>query len=337
MPLGLAGKYPSPWTLVQSWRALTATIRVAVGNLCLLVFLALKNTPLAFLTAYSYERLNCLHQVAGFCMFLWMVLHAALYTVTFAQEHILQRLYAEQVQIFGIISGFAFLAAVFAAVVLRRFWYELFYVVHILGWIVGIVAMGFHQPDLGKTVLIATVLSASMWLLDRLIRGARILWNSVNNTATLYPLSDGGTKIVMAKTPSRAQSGKHCFIWIPSVRRFETHPFTIVSTSPNLEFVVRARSGFTRDLHKFAQDHPGVSIRASVDGPYGTFPDPRTFDKVILIAGGGGATFTFGLAGNILARVGDTSENNITFIWAVQKHGRIMLQHHPCLVQGSRA
>ena len=41
----------------------------------LLFFLALRNTPLAYLTSYSYERLNVLHQITGYL------------TVTFAFTH----------------------------------------------------------------------------------------------------------------------------------------------------------------------------------------------------------------------------------------------------------
>ena len=76
--------------------------------MCFVVFLALKNTPLAYLTSYSYERLNNLHQIAGCTTFLLLVLHAVTYTVYFWQRnlvHILQ----EKEQIAGYIAGFAFL------------------------------------------------------------------------------------------------------------------------------------------------------------------------------------------------------------------------------------
>jgi predicted ferric reductase len=291
-------------------------------NMCLLVFLALKNTPLAFLTAYSYERLNCLHQAAGYTMFVHMVLHAATYTSFFDQQHRLLSKFGERANMLGILAGFSFLTAVFSAIVLRGLRYELFYVVHITFWIVGVIATGFHQPDIGKPVLIMTVLAASMWLTDRILRGARMVYYSMNNTVTLHPLPNGGTKILMKKAPFGAQPGKHCFIWIPAVRKLETHPFTIVSTKP-LEFTVRARDGFTLDLHRYATANPGASLRASIDGPYGTFPDPMKFNKIVLIAGGGGATFTFGLAVNILERMNEETENNIIFIWAVRKHGKM--------------
>jgi hypothetical protein len=53
------------------------------ANLCVLVFLALRNTPLSFLIGYSYERLNVLHQAAGYTTVMFTVLHGVLYTVQF--------------------------------------------------------------------------------------------------------------------------------------------------------------------------------------------------------------------------------------------------------------
>lgn len=126
---------------------------------------------------------------------------------------------------------------------------------------------------------------------------------------------------MMKKVPARTEAGKHCFVWIPAIRKFESHPFTIHKSNP-VEFTVKAHNGFTRDLHRYASDHPGVSVKASIDGPYGTFPDPMEFDKIVLIAGGGGATFTFGLAVNVLERMKDEAHKNIVFIWAVRQHGK---------------
>ncbi|KAK0644529.1 ferric reductase NAD binding domain-containing protein [Cercophora newfieldiana] len=291
---------------------------MGLGNLAFVVFLALKNTPLAFLTAYSYERLNCLHRIAGYTVFLYIILHASLYTAYFNSTGRLVTMYAERKMVAAIVAGFSLLTGVFASTVLRRIWYEAFYVVHICSFIGLIVGIGFHQPDVGKG-LIVTLFIASMWFSDRLLRAARLVIHSANNEATLHPLPNGGTKIVMKKVPSRAQAGKHCFVWIPVVRKFETHPFTIHRTNP-LEFTVKAHNGFTRDLHKYASENPGAKVRASVEGPYGTFPDPMEFDKIVLIAGGGGATFTFGMAVNVLERMKDEAHKNIVFIWAVKKH-----------------
>jgi predicted ferric reductase len=249
-----------------------------------------------------------------------MVLHAAFYTSYFSSQGRLLSIYSQRGQIAAIVAGFAFLSVTLSATFVRRIWYELFYITHISGWVIGIVAVGFHQPHLAEKALIVTLLTSSMWCLDRLIRASKLLY--YRQEATLHPLPDGGTKIVMKKVPAGAEPGKHCFVWIPAVRRFETHPFTIHHGSP-VEFTVKAENGFTRDLHKYAVAHPGAAVRASVDGPYGTFPDPMEFDKIVLIAGGGGATFTFGLAANLLERMNDESRKCLVFVWAVRAHGKL--------------
>ncbi|KAL2187047.1 hypothetical protein L209DRAFT_289886 [Thermothelomyces heterothallicus CBS 203.75] len=252
-------------------------------------------------------------------MFILMVLHASLYTAFFASEKRLVAIYSQSSGIGGIVAGFGFLSVVSSALVLRRIWYELFYVTHITSWVLAIVALGVHRPEIANKTLVVVLIAASMWSVDRVIRACRVLYYSTNNEARLYPLPDGSTKVVFKKVPSRTRPGKHCFIWIPAIRKFEAHPFTIHGSSP-VEFTVKARYGFTSDLHKYAAAHPGEAVTASIDGPYGTFPDPMGFDKIVLIAGGGGATFTFGIAVNVLERMHEDSPKDIVFIWSVRKH-----------------
>lgn len=291
---------------------------VLSANFCFVIFLSLKNTPLAFLTAYSYERLNNLHQIAGCTSFLLMVVHAILYTVYFLQRNLKRKL-EETEQIAGIIAAFAFLGVFASAMVLRRYAYEAFYVMHICSFIAAVVATGFHRPDLHENTLIVTSLTGAIFIADRLIRLMRIAINSVNNEIAVYPLPNGGTRLIITKAPALAIPGKHCFVWIPKIRKFETHPFTIISTNP-LEFCVNSYDGFTRELHAYAQANPGATMRAAVEGPYGTFPNPMNYDKVVLIAGGSGASYTFGLAVNLLEKMSAETKKSIVFIWTAKTH-----------------
>ncbi|KAI1130100.1 ferric reductase NAD binding domain-containing protein [Nemania abortiva] len=290
---------------------------MAVGNLAFVVFLALKNTPLAILTIYSYERLNSLHQIAGYTTLLYTILHAALYTYYFMSSgriHILQ----EDVVTAGIVLGFAMFFTVFAGLTLRKLKYELFYIIHLALFVVIVVTLGLHRPsfDHDKT-LIVTVLIGGLWFSDRLIRFGRLAYNSVNNEAAVYPLPNGGTRIVLKKPMMRARPGKHCYVWLPRIRKFETHPFTIVASEP-MELIINTYSGFTGDLHRYASENPGASLAVSVEGPYGTFPDPMDYDKVVLVAGGSGATFTIALAADMVRRLSPDSTKKIDFIWATR-------------------
>ncbi|EHK45353.1 uncharacterized protein TrAtP1_003639 [Trichoderma atroviride] len=295
---------------------------MALANLTLLIFLALKNTPLAFLTAWSYERLNILHQIAGYMCISFVIIHASCYTKYFTAMGRASILREESV-IYGEIAGLSFVIVGFAGAVIRRWWYELFYYVHMSCWIIAIVMVGLHQPMFGKRIVFVVIAVASVWVLDRLVRVTRLLVYSVNNTATLTPLPNGATRVTLKKAPLGAVSGQHCFLWIPSVRLSETHPFTIANMEP-MEFVVNSHDGFTQDLYRYAVKNPGVTVKASVEGAYGTLPDASEYERVVLVAGGSGSTFTFGMALNMLKNMSpEQQDKKIVFILMVKHRSHL--------------
>jgi predicted ferric reductase len=295
---------------------------MAISNVAFITFLALKNTPLAYLTAYSYERLNPLHQVAGYTTVTFALLHSITVSVSFIQLHSKSYLLeAPQLHAMAAVSAF-FVLLVFALLV-KRIRYEVFYISHILMYMVIIINVGFHRPLLSTRSVIITGFAGGLWGLDRLLRAGRILWYAYDNSATITPLPHGGTRIVLRRSPSSAVAGAHCFLWIPKIRAFETHPFTIIRATPlSLDMAVAAYDGFTNDLHSYAVKHPGAILRASIDGPYGQLPNfSKVADKVILVAGGSGATFTFGVALDMIKKLGNSAKPTIEFIWTVKEEG----------------
>ncbi|KAI9035330.1 NADPH oxidase family protein [Aspergillus affinis] len=125
-----------------------------------------------------------------------------------------------------------------------------------------------------------------------------------------------GLAMLMQNSPCKP--GSYSFLWIPSVRLFEIHPFTMVSTDPT-EFLIRVYDGFARELYGLAWKEPERALRCSIDGGYGQVPNFIAFDRIILLAGGSGASFTFAIALSVLqqAAAANTSKT-IDFIWAVK-------------------
>ncbi|KAG4264403.1 hypothetical protein FPRO04_01807 [Fusarium proliferatum] len=290
---------------------------MAIANLLIVIFLSLKNTPIVIFMTSSYERLNILHRITGYTTLIFAIVHSCSYAAVFGAQKFLQRLLARE-EIFGMVSMGSFLVLGFAGAVLRTWWYELFYYLHVVFWILAVIMTGLHQPEPSKKVLYVISASAGIWVLERVIRLARIIVNSTNNTVTLTPLPNGGTRATLAKAPYGSSSGKHGFLWIPGVRAVETHPFTMVATDP-LEFVVAAHDGFTRALHKCALEYPGITLKGSVEGPYGNHPDVKGYDKVMLIAGGSGASFTVGAVLDMLKSLDTDAEIDIEFVWMIRK------------------
>ena len=143
-----------------------------------------------------------------------------------------------------------------------------------------------------------------------------MLYNSRGQTATLIPLSGLATKVVLSR-PVWSQPGSHAFLSIPKLRGFQSHPFTI-SSSSGVEFVIKAQKGFTLDHHKHALKHPGAQLKAYIDGPYGAVPDFGRFNRVVLIAGGSGGAFTFPVATDIARNIGRFNVVKVEFVWVIR-------------------
>lgn len=223
-------------------------------------------------------------------------------------------------QIMGMVAGGAMFAMGVTAFFMRRMLYETFYIVHIVCYMLVLITLGMHRPDPEEDALWVVVFSAGLWIFDRLLRAGRIFWYAGDNSATVTPLPDGGMRVVLKRSSHRAVPGSHIFLWVPSIRAFESHPFTVASTNP-IELVVKSQDGFTGDLLKKATEHPGVELAASMDGPYGSLPDYSLFDHIVFIAGGSGASFTFGIACGIVHKMGKERRPSISFHWVIRTSG----------------
>lgn len=191
---------------------------------------------------------------------------------------------------------------------------------HIAMFILIMVTVGLHRPKFSSSTVIIVIFTACLWVLDRIIRGAKILWNSFGNFATVTALPNEALRVKLSRD-IRATPGSHAFLWVPAIRWVESHPFTLLSSNPS-EFVVRVYDGFTRDLYNAARDMPGRPLRCSVDGAYGRVPNFKVFEKVVLIAGGSGASFTFAIALDLIKSPAKTVKS-IDFIWVFRHQGKL--------------
>ncbi|GIJ92140.1 hypothetical protein Asppvi_011116 [Aspergillus pseudoviridinutans] len=201
-----------------------------------------------------------------------------------------------------------------------------------------LILVGMHRPRFADSTVVIIIVTACLWGSDRLLRFVKLCWNFFGNYATLTPMEDGAVRVKLHR-PLRCAPGSHAFLWMPSIRFLESHPFTLVSADP-VEFLIRKYDGYTHDLFELAQQQPGKRLRCSVDGGYGRIPDFMTFDRVILVAGGSGASFTFAIALSILKEgAAGNATKIIDFIWTV-KHSESLnwferelqqLQESPCV------
>ncbi|QMW32623.1 hypothetical protein G4B84_008054 [Aspergillus flavus NRRL3357] len=316
---------------------------VALANLLLLVFLTLRNTPLAPLSGRSYEKLRPLHKTAGYTTIGLMFLHAIVYLSAWSQSGSLHKM-QEIDNAAGAVAGVAmfvlglptigwFVRKSYEVIYILIFivlWGELgltstvFYMVHVLMFILIMIMVGMHRPKISTHSLVIVIFTSCMWFSDRLLRLAKICWFSVGNHATVTALLGDTVHVRLTRNVS-CRPGSHVFLWLPSIRLFETHPFTMVSSSPP-EFVIRAYDGFTRDPYYLAHKKQGQLLRCSMDGEYGQVPNFVEFDKVVFVAGGSGASFTFAIALGLLDTLAArNTSKQIEFLWAIRSLGEYAL------------
>ncbi|KAF5021915.1 hypothetical protein F66182_6063 [Fusarium sp. NRRL 66182] len=291
------------------------------------VFLGLKNTPLSLFAAVSHAQLNIFHRVVGYVAVFLLLVHAITYTVHFGRQGYWERFVMIE-NIEGMGAGLAMLVLLMG--IFRHGHYEVFYTSHIVGFLAAVVLTALHRPNWAKKLPLVMLIIFCMWAIDRLIRTARICYNLVNNSATFYPLPDGGTRILLKKPGAEAAlPGSYCLLWIPKIRPCESHPFTIVNNGPfGLELIMKSHQGFTKAVGDFATRHPLSSAWASIDGPYGSLPETDKYDKLVFIAGGSGAAFTFGVMNRLMEHSERLRHQSCEFIWAVRRKGASSVNTH---------
>ncbi|KAF6812980.1 hypothetical protein CMUS01_12940 [Colletotrichum musicola] len=291
---------------------------MAAANMAACVFFGLKNTPLSPLAAVSHVELNIFHRVVGYQAVFQTVVHAILYTIHCHRQHRLHTLFDEK-NLYGIGAGAAMLVLLMG--IYRHRAYELFYASHIIGCVVAVLLTAWHRPNWLKKLPLVMSIIAAVWAFDRLIRAAWMAWNFVNNEVRIYPLPGGGTRLLLKKPGLKTvKPGSYCYLWIPRIRPFESHPYTVVNNGPaGLELVLKSHRGFSKAVGKFATRSPGRALWASVDGPYGCPPTVEDYDCVILVAGGSGAASTVGLMNRLLSSRKQAQPRAIRFAWAVRQ------------------
>lgn len=94
-----------------------------MANFTLLVFLALRNTPLALLSGRSYEKLRPLHKTAGYTCIATSLIHAIVYLNAWAQIDHLHEM-RETENLAGAIAGLAMVIIGLSTIswVMRRYY-----------------------------------------------------------------------------------------------------------------------------------------------------------------------------------------------------------------------
>lgn len=152
-------------------------------------------------------------------------------------------------------------------------------------------------------------------------------------------------------------AGEHVLLWIPEISRWQSHPFSILSTyeeedEVEIVLLIKARKGFTAKLFEETrrrlmqtagiqleknqrqslnsmsmegQDPPPVLYRVWVDGPHGSASraNPGNHESVVIVCGGTGVSFGISIL-NYLCRAMSNRTSGVK--WHGFRSGRFVTQ-----------
>ena len=293
-------------------------------------------SPVAFAFRCSHEQLNPYHRILGRIIYSLLILHGGLYINFYIQKDLLWERLSSQVPLLGL-SGLSLLTLLVGGslATVRRWSYRVFFVLHLT--IAGSIfpVLFFHASPLR----LHGIESLAIFLLDLLARK----FDTVTVFTTITPLPS--TKLIKLHVeipPSKIyrfmlSSGQHIYLSIPPqswpdkitvlpIRGFLYNPFTVADVTPNgITIVLRTQHGPTTTALSRLITLSKPKLQISIEGPYGGsqyFPEfGKEFDRVLLVAGGVGATFILPFYHSIrrsFGRDGVRSDHRVKLIWIMR-------------------
>ena len=215
---------------------------------------------------------------------------------------------------------------------IRSYSYRIFFLLHVILSISLLPIIYFHVSHLRIYILE----SAAIYVL-------LILQRNISSTITLATISHLPSSSLLSvslqpKAPSKLPisiPGQHIYLSFPPsadapLNKLRLNPFTIANLPTkdgNMRLIIRPLSGTTNLLSKLAETHGSrQSIPIIIEGPYGSapyWPDLLKFhNRILLVAGGVGATFTLPIYRSLLRnfnRGSPTLSSKFRSIWSVRE------------------
>ncbi|KAL1413525.1 hypothetical protein Q8F55_001299 [Vanrija albida] len=331
---------------------------IAVASLPLIILLSVKSPfPLpVFLPSLSYEHYNFLHRWAGRTMWLASTVHGSLWLHQFISTKQWSQVKAEKTVLGCISYAMMCMVVITSLKPVRRKFYQLFWIAHIL-FVVGLfTAIGYHTPYAFPWYYPCIALYGY----DQVVRFLRYRLKD----ATLVPVDPTLTLIHIPDCDAGWLPTQHVFIRVfRGAGLFEAHPFTITNAPPNvlggprgITLYAKVAGDWTRRLHNIASDctsietgddyeereafikaeaegkiapghdHPGRCVTVMIDGPYGGLKmDLGEYETVLVVAGGSGVTFLLGTIEEALSRrKAGKGPDNVDVAWVVRDMSTIL-------------
>lgn len=311
--------------MVTKARALNRYVADRTGIMCILVTPLLllfggRNNFLQWVTGWKFSTMITFHRWIARIVVLLAVIHACCFSVAFQLRGTYKASMKKEYVMWGIAAVVAGGCICFQGLLfLRRSFYEVFLVLHILLAAFFVIGAWYHTVLFKYSQIFFPMFA--VWGFDRLVRlGRMAAFGFRKATFTLH--ADDTLKIEV-KRPSywKPVPGGHAWVHIlHGMNFFQSHPFTYVENGDYITFYCRVKTGITRSLHKKLYNLPGktATIRVCVEGPYGMSSPVTKHSDVEFLAGGSGAPGLFSELQELVRR-GPDSKQRLRFTWIIRE------------------
>lgn len=311
---------------------------IAISQLPLQYLLALKSlNPIAYVLRSSHEDVNRYHRALGRVIYGLLMVHAVLYMNYFVQKGtLLEKLTTSRAVITGVVGIWSMtLLYTTAFNLIREYSYRIFFITHLFVALLIPPLIWFHA----HTARIYLVEALLVFFADIIYRKI----DTVTTTASLELVPGANLVKISLSVPMhkldrfRQRPGSHVYLQIPGAARlsqaplskdylvheFLFNPFTVADVdaeSLSLTLVARHLNGPMTSTLRHLADADSRPVSLCIEGPYGVSTHlPRltdgTFDRILLVSGGIGSTYTVPLYRAIAA---DSPNANVQLVWAVR-------------------
>ncbi|SCV05108.1 LANO_0H00210g1_1 [Lachancea nothofagi CBS 11611] len=262
------------------------------------ILLAGRNNLIQKLTGMPYSSCIFFHKWVARTMTLYASIHALLWTIygTIRLRTSFWYFFANfSYWRWGAYATIAAIILIFHSIhSLKAKQYEIFLVVHITLVIIFLVGCLKHCAEFGWLGWI--YIAIGMWAWDRFGRIWRLLFKFggyKNAYAQVVSTQDELFRITIPCVDQKNFGffpGCYAFIYFQNRKWFwQSHPFTLMKAGENIEIIVRAKKGLTRELFRsLPTNGTRLPLRIALEGPYGHEAPLKTYTNTLLVTSGAG-------------------------------------------------
>ncbi|CAH2354376.1 ferric reductase transmembrane component 4 [[Candida] railenensis] len=298
---------------------------VATIMMPMLILFAGRNNFLQWITGINFATFITYHKWMARVIFILVMIHSACYSTIYVKGKTLKEEYEATYLRWGALAAVAGgIIWIQSILYLRRNWYEVFLIVHIIMAALFIGGAWIHVDELGYVwFFYATV---AVWCFDRAVRVGRLIHFGCPK-ASVTLLANETLKVTVRRPKFwPAIPGGHAFLHFMRPSCFwQSHPFTFTvspDSDENIVMYCKVKGGVTHGLYQYLTTHPGktAQIRVSLEGPYGEPTPAKVYDSAVFIAGGSGIPGIYSEVLDLATRAVQDSNKLLKLHWVVKDY-----------------